>query len=152
MKKIFAFITAAMLMLSFSACGSSKQPDTDEVKKQLLSDIEFTDMEEIDKGNFDTFYNIDMDKIESFSASYAGSGGSADEVAVFKTKSSSDASAVKDMLNKRVEKRSKDFAGYAPDEEEKIKNSVVKVKGNYVLFCISPDSSKATKIFEDSFK
>lgn len=158
MKKIIAFLSAAVLMLSFTACGNNKEektdksPDVKAIVEDVKGKIEFTDLENVDDDTFDTFYDIKKDMYDSYCACYAGSGGSADEIAVFKAKDSDSAQTIKKALDDRVSKRAKDFAGYAPDEEEKIKNSVVKIKGNYVFLCISPDSAKAGQIFEDSFK
>ena len=44
------------------------------------------------------------------------------------------------------------FESYLPEEVFKIDNSILETKGNYLIFCISGDSNKASEIINNYIK
>lgn len=123
-----------------------------DITDKILSEIEFPSKAEIKEERRADYYEADADKIESYSAYVCGSGAYPDELAVFCMKSSADTAAVKEMLEKRVEKQSAAFKDYTPDEMYKIDGNNVVVSGNYVALIICSDNAKATEIFKSLTK
>ncbi len=157
MKKILAFILAGAMAVSFAACSgetTTAQPACSDVVKAVVSSQ--TEMEQTVECNSDTFevyyssYGITSDMLDDYSAVYTG-GAYADEIAVFKAKTKEDAGKVKEALEARLEKRSKDFEGYAPEEEAKLAEAEVTAKGNYVMLIIVPDIDSADKAADSCF-
>ena len=156
---LFFILITAMLFI-FSACSKtssnekSKQPDVTAIKDEILKQIEFEQEDELVSAtpeNILLMYDLEVETFDSYSIFYAGSGGSADEIAIIKAKSKDDVSKIEDVMKKRVSDRIKAFQGYAPRESEKLKNSVIKVKNNYILLAICNDSDKVGQIFVSSF-
>lgn len=158
MKKKYLAVFAAIAMAAAMMVGCSGdnknevQPDVSAVRDSVVSGIEFPEMVNGTADNIAFMYGLDVSTFESYACSYAGSGGDADEVAVFKVKSKDDVADVKAALEKRVADQAKLYSGYAPIEADQLNNAVVKVNGNYVFLAVSEDSQKAEKIFDDSFK
>jgi len=165
MKKKLAFLLVLLLSIfSFSACsnGDSKatrensvtiEPDINAIKEQIENEIEFPEMVDATKENFEFLYDdIDDESVEEFSLIYAGSGGYSDEIAVIKVKSAEDIKNVEIVMLDRVEKRLNDFKGYAPLEYEKLSNAVVTINGDFAFLAVCDNPDKAEKIFNDAFK
>lgn len=172
-KKIIAGLICAAVAVCVCGCSSGTATDssassttessseTDSVSTaasasnitvKILSEIEFPSNVEIKEERREDYYEVEKDNIDSYSAYICGSGAYPDELAVFCMKSSADTAAVKDMLEKRVEKQSAAFKDYAPDEMYKIDGNNVVVSGNYVALIICSDNAKATEIFKSLTK
>lgn len=167
-KKIIAGLICAAVAVSLCGCSSgtasgssasSNESTSDtasasagatasDITDKILSEIEFPSKAEIKEERRDDYYEVDGDKVESYSAYICGSGAYPDEIAVFCMKSSEDTAAVKEMLEKRVEKQSAAFKDYAPDQMYKIDGNNVAVSGNYVALIICSDNAKATEAFK----
>lgn len=173
-KKIIAGLICAAVAVCVCGCSSGTATDSSassttesssetdsvstaasasDITEKILSEIEFPSKAEIEEGRRDNFYEVEeKDKIDSYSAYICASGAYPDELAVFCMKSSADTAAVKEMLEKRVEKQSAAFKDYTPDEMYKIDGNNVVVSGNYVALIICSDNAKATEIFKSLTK
>lgn len=132
---------------STEATGAAK-----EITDKIQADVKFPGMAEIGADRMSGYYDVDADKIESYSAYICGSGAYPDEIAVFKMKSSDDVDAVKTMLEKRVENQTATFKDYTPDEMYKIDGKNVVTNGNYVALIICADNAKAIEDFNSMAK
>ena len=109
-------------------------------------------MNELNGDRIPMYYDINLNKVDDYSVYIEGSGGFADEVAVFKMKDEKDDTYIKDVISKRIEQRKKDFTGYNSWELDKIEKNQVSEEGKYVCFIISDNVDKANNIFEGYFK
>ena len=145
--------TASSTAESSSDTGSvSSAVSASDITDKIIAEIEFPSKAKIEEDRREGFYEVEEDKIESYSAYICGSGAYPDELAVFCMKSSDDTAAVKEMLEKRVEKQTASFKDYTPDEMYKIDGNNVVVSGNYVALIICSDNAKATEIFKSLTK
>ena len=96
-------------------------------------------------------YNFTTDEVEEF-VSYQGSGATSEEIVILKVKDKSNLNSIKDKINARIEERKEAFQSYLPKEVGKIDNNILRVEGNYVIFCVSNDSSKVNQIINDYVK
>ena len=172
-KKIIAGLICAAVAVCVCGCSSGTATDSttsstaesssdngsvssaasaSDITDKILAEIEFPSIAKIEEGRREGFYEVEEDKIESYSAYICGSGAYPDELAVFCMKSSDDTAAVKEMLEKRVEKQTASFKDYTPDEMYKIDGNNVVVSGNYVALIICSDNAKATEIFKSLTK
>ena len=96
-------------------------------------------------------YNFTTDEVEKF-VSYQGSGATSEEIVILKVKDKSDLNSIKDKINARIAERKEAFQSYLPKEVGKIDNNILRVEGNYVIFCVSNDSSKVNQAINDYIK
>lgn len=153
-KKLVSLILAAvMCIVTFAACGSeAKTPAVKDVLDAVVNSQ--SELEDMMQGTLDEFnfrYSIDASLYEEFAMTYAGNAALADEITVVKAKDEKSADEIKAVFEKRIEKRTNDFAGYVPEEEAKLKKSIVYTNGNYVVLIICPDVTAAKKAASDKF-
>ena len=153
MKK-FIYIILIVLSLSYlTACGEkTSNPSAKELSDSIITIFDTNSMSEITSDRISSYYDIDLTKVIDYSIYIEGSGGSADEVAVFKAKSSNDISSIKASINDRIARRQKDFENYNSEELVKIEDNLVLQKGDYILFVISDNNDKAESIFKEHLK
>ena len=84
-------------------------------------------------------------------AYYAASAAVAEEILVVKLRDASSAAAVMDGIKDRKEIQIEDYADYVPEEVPKIENAVTVTSGDYVVFCVSGDSSAAASVINGLF-
>ena len=148
MKKIIYLLIMVLSILTFSACGkATANPVAKDVAASIVSDFSSDSMTELSADRVNSYYDIDLKKLEDFSIYIEGSGGYADEVAIFKVKDNKDIEDIKASINDRIKNRLKDFDGYNSEELVKIKDNLVLVKGKYILFVISENNDKAKSTF-----
>lgn len=153
MKKYLSMALAVlMLILSLTACGGKSKEVTAsaaDLAKQLSETVSDGTLssEPVVSNILSSTYFVDMEQIED-SAAYMSTGATACEVAVIKCKDSSYTSEVEDLFKSRVEKQSELFASYAPEEVTKLDAAIIKTSGNYVVLCVTDDTSKAESVLE----
>ena len=153
MKKIIYLLIMILSILTFSACGkATANPVAKDVTASIISDFSSDSMTELSADRVNSYYDIDLKKLEDFSIYIEGSGGYADEVAIFKVKDNKDIEDIKASIDDRIKNRLKDFDGYNSEELVKIKNNLVLVKGKYILFVISENNDKAKSTFNAALK
>ncbi len=172
MKKITKIIAAALLpamLLSLSACSentttgisatssavggaSQTAEEPSAITNKIMQDIKFPSMAEISADRLASYYDINADSIESFSAYLCGSGAFPDEIAIFKMKTSDDVQTAKAVLDARIDYQTKTFKDYTPDEMYKIDGNNVIINGNYIALIICSDNASAIKTFKSMSK
>lgn len=165
--KIIAALLVPAMLVSLTACGgntsstgtanSSVESSVNasapsDITKKIMEDIKFPSMAEIKSDRLSTYYEVEAEKIDSFSAYICGSGAYPDEIAIFKMKSADDVKAVKAALDKRVESQTTTFKDYTPDEMYKIDGKNIIISGNYIALIICSDNAGATTTFNSMTK
>lgn len=152
MKRICAILSAVVLVICFGGCSTkeNKKIDVDALTKKVLSDVKFeSELNEIN----DTVLSVTYVMPDGVTGkAYLGSSTAADQLAVFTADSAGSAAKTKEMLEKKVKSLHDTFAAYDVPELTKIDNAVIKVHGNYVVFCITDDYENAAKVIASQLK
>lgn len=142
-KKILAVLSITMAAV-LAGCGA-KTIDVHEFASSLASEGKFAEqLTEVSSDITEKRYGIEAADVEECAA-YAGTKAVVDEVAVFKA---ANVENVKEQAQKHIETQKDSYSSYRPDEVPKLDDSVVTVSGDYVIVCISEDSSAAKSIIE----
>lgn len=153
-------IITALITYTFIMCACSKgdegeinaEPNVVDIKNAIVTNFDFPEMVDATPDNILLMYDLDASTFDSYAVTYAGSGGSADEIAIIKLKTKDEVSDIKKVMENRIVNRTKAFQGYAPLESVKLGQAIVKTKGNYVFLAVCDDSEGAGIIFDESFK
>ena len=142
MRKLTAIIAAFICVLALASCGTVKEAamdgDAAEIAAMLNETVHFSEeLTEVSENVLLRRYGLDGDSVAA-AAGYAGTQAVVDEIAVFKA---TDADAVLDAANARIESQKTNYASYAPDEVPKLDDAVVTLIGDCVVVCVSNDSS-----------
>lgn len=117
-----------------------------DIAAAVLEQVEMSSMAEIGADRLSNYLNLSDVPEGSFSMYICGSGGFADEIAVFDI-TVNDEAAVREAVDSRIASRKKDFVDYNPDEYDKLSEALVETKGKFLIFAVSSDNNKVMEIF-----
>ncbi len=141
-----AFIAVIFAAICLGGCGEQATVDVDALTKAVLSEVKFeSELTEVNETVLSVTYALPEGAVGT---AYLGSSTAADQLAVFTLKNADDAKTVKAMLEQKVTSLHDTFAAYDVPELTKIDNAVIRVKGNYAVFCITDDYENAAKVID----
>ena len=142
-------VLALALCLSLAACGGeeSKTIDINALAEELVNAATFGEpMNALDSSVALGLYGC----AEGTSVcAYAGTGATAEEVAVFDCGSSDAAAALVSSLTQRNETRISQYSSYNPTEVPKLESAVIMQGGQYGVLIVAADNSAARTIAEN---
>lgn len=157
MKKIFAFLTAAVLCLALAACGAGSPPDatpltidTAALSADLQSKVTYPDeLYPLDASMVNTLLSPDSVPEGTESIVYMNAV-SYVRFAIFTCGNETDAAGFKTTLEGFVERQVK--ADYDPAEATLLENVILTQKGPYVVMCVTADTENAQSIIDGYMK
>ncbi|WP_100618047.1 DUF4358 domain-containing protein [Bacillus cereus] len=155
-KFVITIIVCTITLGALSGCFGKKENvnnlSATEIGEKIKQVANLEEMKKGDSKKLQKLYNINTDEIESFVLYTAPTNIKADEIAAIKVKDMKNVKNIKEKLLSRIEKKSKSFKGYLPDEYFLIEKHVLKTKDNYILLAISKDADKIEKTFDEILK
>lgn len=154
MKKGILFIIMIAVITVFSACSQNvvASASVSEMTEEILQEFSSDTMAEVTGERLPSYYNLDLNLLDSYSVYIDGTGGFSDELAIFQVKDTKDIETVKQAIQSRVEDRKNAFESYNPEEFDKLQNCVIREQGVYILFCVSDDNATVEENFMSYFK
>lgn len=140
-KRIAAALLALCLVLPLVACGQGGELklNIDELGEELYSAGTFgEELYSLDESVAQGLYGTDAD---TRCWVRAGTGATAEELAVFETKDADAAAALVQKLEARNADRIESYSSYIPEEVPKLESAVILSGGRYVVLCVAEDSS-----------
>ena len=147
-KRTAAAILAISLIFALSACGQEKAPELniDEFGEELYSAGTFGEtLYALDESVAQGIYGINAD---TRCWVRAGTGATAEELAVFEAKDADAAAALVEKLQAQNADRIENYADYIPAEVPKLENAVILSGGRYVVLCVATDASAVRELAE----
>ncbi|MEG0570454.1 MAG: DUF4358 domain-containing protein [Oscillospiraceae bacterium] len=149
MKKIALFLCAVVITIGLASCSQQvADVPTSEIMSQVRSQIELPEMGDIKKEAIAAYMDLKPEDMTEMSYIISGSGITADELFVAKAADKAGAEKIKAAAEKRKTKQHKEFESYNPDEVPKLEKAYIGIKGNYVIFAVTNDSSKVSSLFD----
>lgn len=153
-KKVFGLTLGAILLFNFNGCSEkdvAASKPLNEITASVLSDsgISFPEMVEVGEENFSFKYGLSSEAYSEYSVWWAGSGGDADEICIIKAV---DKNKVKDAVEDRLDSQKTVFKDYVEEEYNKLCETKVKTKGDYIYWICSDDNEKAEEIVLSYFE
>lgn len=99
---------------------------------------------------FKKFYGLNANDYEGVSLYAPKTNMDAEEILIIKLKDSSQTETVTEAINKRLETQKSSFEGYGATQFDLLKKHILDVRGNFILYIVHPDASKADQAFRDS--
>ena len=98
------------------------------------------------------FYGINPKDYEDITLYYTNETMGVNELLLVKTKDENEAEAVEEAAEQRKKTQLDNFEGYGAEQVKLLDASIIKTKGTYVLFVISPKAETVEKAFTKSLK
>lgn len=147
-RKAAAALLAAALVFALAACGQEKELklNIDEFGEELYAAGTFgEELYALDESVAQGLYGVDA---QTRCWVRAGSGATAEELAVFETEDSQAAAALAEKLQARNSDRIESYSSYIPNEVPKLENAVIISGGRYVVLCVATDASAVRELAE----
>ena len=126
------------------------QSSLEEVSQAVSGSVSLEGMEESSNQMFKKFYGLNANDYEGVALYAPASNMDAEEILIVKLKDSSQAEAVTSAVNKRLETQKSSFEGYGIEQFDLLEDHILDVQGNFILYVVHPDASKADQAFKDS--
>ena len=95
-------------------------------------------------------YGINANDYEGVTLYVSDSNMKVEELLIVKLKDVSQSEAVEAAIEGRLDKQLESFEGYGVEQSKLLKDHVLDVKGNYVLYVVDKKAKKADKAFQKS--
>jgi hypothetical protein len=153
-KVLSGILLMGVIVITSTGCKKTENISVDVkvLSTNLTSEITYDDeLSEIDLETAKNIYELGEAEITD-SSIYVSSGATAEEIAVISCKDSNSAKIVEEAFETRVENQKISFQDYVPEELKKLDKAVIIKKGNYVVFSVSNDDTKAKDIINNGLK
>ena len=138
--KGIVLISILAIMISTFSSPKDSQVDFDTVWNTMVANVDLSNLEERDNQGIKRFLSLDPDTYESIRYYKSIDDMKADEIVLVKFKSHADQETFKSTLTTHISEQEDIFAGYAPDEEQLLEDSVLYVQANYGLFVFNTNA------------
>lgn len=177
MKKIVFLLLAFVAILAMSACGKGQNSNISldevviEIKDVLAEDLKANGVDEpVVDGKLSGYLEVnltnpqsedeyfieqvklDKDLLEAGYAIVAMMNVNSDEMIVLQAKDSSNVQALKEALESERDAQVQTWEQYLPDQYEKVKNNIIKTKGNYLIYITYNQPEKIEAVFDSKLK
>jgi len=152
-KKIVALCVACSLLFTLMACGGANIKVDVAKMGQDLSKLSIFSSELIEVNQDQTIMkymqgNLQSKKDVSNAVSYASSGKSADEIAIFECAEGGNMANITNAITGYVRNQKLKFSSNHK-ETSKLNDVVIINKGNYAIVCVSKDAPQAKKFIKE---
>ncbi len=148
MKKIFAALLAAMMLLTLAACGSnsSKTVDVQKLADELKDKVPYSTAM-IAAAVEDLNYKMDPPEGTQI-AGYLADGSAYDMIVVGQCASEDDAKTLYTNVQTYLNDLKREANLYQPEEEARLGAALLQQTGTLVVLCVSDDAAAAASVVE----
>ncbi len=163
-KRIACALLTAVIICGAASCNGSKPADTTttpaattaapasnataaEITAAVLAEVPINSAFEKKKESLEDYFDdLDTEKITDSSYYICASGAYPDEIAAFKFDSEDSAKTAVSSIEDRLEYQKTTYKDYTPEEYYKLEDAVIERKGEWVIYLVTSDNSKAKEI------
>lgn len=120
------------------------------VTDSVIKAIKVEGMEESSNRMFKKFYGLNASDYEGVTLYAPVTNMNAEELLIIKLKNRSQAESVTEAINSRLETQKSSFEGYGIEQFDLLENHILDVQGNFILYIVHPDATKADQAFRSS--
>ena len=145
-------MVAALLIffIVFQVGNKSSNASLESVSENVVGTLDLEGMQESNNRMFQKFYGLDAEDYEGVTLYSPASNMDAQELLIVKLKDTSQAEAVTEAINSRLETQMNSFEGYGIEQYAMLEDHVLDVQGNFILYIVHPDAEKADQAFRSS--
>ncbi len=122
----------------------------DTVAQAVYKASGFEDVEQAPNRNVKRFYGLDPQDYKGVVLYAPKDNMDVNEILIVKLANTDQASSVEDAINERLKTQQKSFDGYGVEQTKLLKDHVLQVKGNYILYAVGENADKMQTAFLNS--
>ncbi|MBQ6622144.1 MAG: DUF4358 domain-containing protein [Mogibacterium sp.] len=146
---VLVAVLAAFLCLVYSRAGA-EDVAVSGIDEQLRASTEVTALQECSARELLQFLDIDAGSYDSFVYYKSGEALGVEELLVLKARDKEDLSPARDAVQTRIDDQIQAFEGYGPEQVKMLKNAVVILRGNFLFYCVAPDTAPYEEVFRNA--
>lgn len=144
---IVVLIIAVIVMLSGNkVSNASFEKVSSAVSGSITTDKAVKSTERYLKKNF----GLNADDYDGVMIYISATNMYANEMVLIKLKDVSQADSVQKAIEERIDSQINIFEGYAPEATALLKNAILDIRGNYILYIVDPDAVRIDEAFRSS--
>lgn len=145
-------MVAALLIffIVFQVGNKTSNASLESVSENVVGTLDLEGMQESNNRMFQKFYGLDAEDYEGVTLYSPASNMDAQELLIVKLKDSSQAEAVTEAINSRLETQMNSFEGYGIEQYAMLEDHVLDVQGNFILYVVHPNAGAADEAFRNS--
>ncbi len=141
-------LAAVISLVAMFQTDTISNADPEAVTAAVIEKIDMENMLKGDNQMVKRFYGLDPSSFDACILYYPSTNMMAEELLVLKLSDLSQQETVRAAIEARIETQKKTFEGYGVEQYDLLtNNTVVEIRGNYVLFLVNAASSEARKAF-----
>ena len=131
-------MVAALLIffIVFQVGNKSSNASLESVSENVVGTLDLEGMQESNNRMFQKFYGLDAEDYEGVTLYSPASNMDAQELLIVKLKDTSQAEAVTEAINSRLETQMNSFEGYGIEQYAMLEDHVLDVQGNFILYIV----------------
>ena len=143
-----AVLAALVMLISMFGGNTASSADAADVAAAVVETIDMTNMVLAENQMIKRLYGLDPAAFESCILYYPTTNMMAEELLIVKLSDMSQQESVRAAIEARLATQKTTFEGYGVEQFDMLKNdSVIEIRGNYVLFVVNPACADARKAF-----
>lgn len=148
--KYILILFLLVFIVSLLSSGEISDADLKDVSKQVVKAYGAKGLSRADNRMVKRLYGINANDYEGVTLYVSDSNMKVEELLIVKLKDVSQSEAVEAAIEGRLDKQLESFEGYGVEQSKLLKDHVLDVKGNYILYVVDKKAKKADKAFQKS--
>ena len=146
-----AMVAALLIFVIVLQAGNkSSNASLESVTEKVLAAVDQEGMQESNNRMFQKFYGLEAEDYEGVTLYSPASNMDAQELLIIKLKDNSQAEAVTEAINARLETQMNSFEGYGIEQYAMLEDHILDVQGNFILYVVNPNAQAADEAFRNS--
>lgn len=146
MKRIYAIILAAFMLLSMTACGGGettqvKEMDMQQLYASIQEAVQMPEMLTLDAGLMLDYCGIRAEQVKQAVVVICADSLRTDELWLLEAVDEAAAKTLSELANTRLRKKGEESITYSPEQYAVVEKAELLQLGNYVILLVSPDSA-----------
>lgn len=148
--KYILIMLLTIFVMSLLSGGEISNAKMESVAKRVTKAINTEELSEADNRMVKRLYGINANDYENVVLYVSDSNMEVEELLIVKLKDTSQSEAVEAAIDTRLNTQLESFEGYGPEQCKLLKDHVLDVRGNYILYVVDKKAKAADKAFQKS--
>lgn len=148
--KYVLILLLLIFIVSLLSGGEVSDAELKDVSKQVVKAYGADGLSAADNRMVKRLYGINANDYEGVTLYVSDSNMKVEELLIVKLKDVSQADAVEAAIEGRLDKQLESFEGYGVEQSKLLKDHVLDVRGNYILYVVDKNAKTADKAFQKS--
>lgn len=148
--KYILIMLLTIFVMSLLSGGEISDAKMESVAKRVTKAIDTEELSEADNRMVKRLYGINANDYENVVLYVSDSNMEVEELLIVKLKDISQSEAVEAAIDTRLNTQLESFEGYGPEQCKLLKDHVLDVRGNYILYVVDKKAKAADKAFQKS--